>query len=562
MPRSAQCGIPPADSAAGDIKCPSNTHGAPYVSDSINAFHTVETFGRQEALPTNKVGAIHSNPEFRRHRKAIDMRSRPDQEALPSRRPAPIPVPVQDDAREMLHPPSYSIPEKTYKPWTLPPHNPYLFEDINVVDSLQGTILPHRNVYIASGKIISITSSDSSYHAPSFLPNEAIRIPSAGKYLTPGLIDAHVHLTSVPGEPSLAASMSTTLPVSLLRQPYQARAMLERGYTTVRDCGGATLALKEAIAEGAVVGPRLFIAGKGLSQTGGHGDRRGAHDTSGMISSCCGGGGGGANAGGLSAVVDGVPDVLRAAREQLRQGADFIKLMVGGGVASPTDKLTAVQFTPAEIRAAADVAESSDTFATAHAYTPKAIRRAVENGVQGIEHGNFLDRDTALLMEENGVYLTPTLVTYHAMADPKYAAFLPAENRAKNEAVLKAGLESIEIAHKAGVKMCLGSDLLSFLGVEQLGEFGLRAQVLEDEDVLKHATAHPAEMLGQGDRLGQVKEGFVADLLVVNENPLEDVTVFGRPEEHLLAVLKEGRVYGSRWSKLPVDVHPKTRLLE
>lgn len=505
------------------------------------------------------------------------MRSRPDQEALPSRQPAsasvpvPVAVAIQDNAHEMLHSFSSSIPEKTYRPWTLPAQTPYLFEDINVVDSLHSTILPHRDVYIASGQIISILPSNVSHHAlspplssssSSFCPKDAIRIPSTGKFLTPGLIDAHVHLTSVPGEPSLAASMATTPTVSLLRQPYQARAMLERGYTTVRDCGGATLALKEAIAEGAVVGPRLFIAGKGLSQTGGHGDRRGAHDTSGIAGGSCCGGGGGANEGGLSTVVDGVPAVLRAARDQLRQGADFIKLMVGGGVASPTDKLTAVQFTPAEIRAAAEVAESSDTFATAHAYTPAAIRRAVDNGVRGIEHGNFLDADTAHVLRTRGCYLTPTLVTYHAMADPKYAAFLPAENRAKNEAVLKAGLESLEIAHRAGVKMCLGSDLLSFLGVEQLGEFGLRARVLPAGEVLKHATVHPAEMLGQGGRLGQVQEGFVADLLVVNANPLEDVTVFERPREHLLAVLKEGRVYGSRWSLLPVDVYPTMRLLE
>lgn len=463
----------------------------------------------------------------------LNMRARPDQEA-----PA--------------------IPPKTYKPWILPPQTPYLFEDINVVDSLNGTILPRRNVYIAAGKIVSITpSSSSSQHPPPSL-DEPLRVPSSGKFLSPGLIDAHVHLTSVPGEPSLAASMSVPATVSLLRQPYQTRAMLvERGYTTVRDCGGATLALKEAIAEGAVVGPRLFIAGKALSQTGGHGDRRGAHDSTRALLDCFGGGGEG-----LSTVVDGVPDMLRASREQLRQGADFLKLMVGGGVASPTDKLTSLQFTPSEIRAAAEVAQSSKTFATAHAYTPAAIRQAVENGVTGIEHGNLLDGDTAALMAEKGVYLTPTLVAYHAMADPRYASFLPAENRAKNEAVLRAGVESLQIAHAAGVKMCLGSDLLGFLGVEQAKEFGLRGQVLLAEEVLRHATVNPAGMLGQADQLGRVEEGFWADLLVLNKNPLEDITVFERPGEHLLAVIKEGRVYGSQWSKLPVDAYPKARLLE
>lgn len=458
------------------------------------------------------------------------------------------------------------IPEDIIKPWTLPPQRKYAFVNINVVDSEEGRIVPGCTVHIADGQILSITT-DAARDTP--LPlyctvadgqsDETTYLDGTGKYLSPGLIDAHIHLTSVPGEPDLGAAMAVPAAVSLLRQPYQAAAMLARGYTTARDCGGATLALKEAIAEGLIAGPRLFIAGQALSQTGGHGDRRGAHEV-GSGGGCCGGGSG---APGLSTVVDGVPEVLRAAREQLRGGADFLKLMAGGGVASPTDRLQGVQFTAEEMRAAVGVAEAADTFASAHAYTPRAIRRAVEEGgVRAIEHGNFLDGETARLMAQWGVFLTPTLVAYKAMADPRYAAFLPVESRAKNEMVLRAGLESLRVAYEAGVSMCLGSDLLSFLGVEQLGEFGLRAQVLPAEEILRHATVNPAMMLGQEKRLGRVDEGLVADLLVLNANPLEDITVFERPERHLLAVIKEGRVYHSRWSKLPVDVYPKTELIE
>lgn len=246
----------------------------------------------------------------------------------------------------------------------------------------------------------------------------------------------------------------------------------------------------------------------------------------------------------------------------MKGGADFIKFMAGGGVASPTDPLGSIQFTPEEMRAITTAASDAGTFATAHAYTPGAIRRAVEAGARGIEHGNLMDTATARLMADNGVYLTPTLVTYAAMADPKYAGFLPGANQAKNAEVLEKGLESVRLAHEAGVRMCLGSDLLSFLGAEQLGEFGLRARVLPGDEVLRHATVNPARMLGQEDRLGQVKEGFVADLLVLNRNPLEDVTIFEKPEKHLLGVIKEGRVYASRWSKLPVDVEPRKALLE
>ncbi|CAN8105512.1 unnamed protein product [Discula destructiva] len=479
-------------------------------------------------------------------------------------------LPYHQQARLESEPASSrTIPTKVIKPWTRPPVQSYILDNINIVDPISSTILPNRTVHLANGNITSITTTHQHQSSSPGLPLQndgdatqppAIHIDGTAKFLTPGLIDAHVHLTSVPGEPDLHSSMSVPGPVSLLRQPFQAAAMLARGYTTVRDCGGASLALKEAIADGVFPGPRLFIAGHALSQTGGHGDRRGAHDPETRF--CCGGGGGGDGTATLSEVVDGVPAVLRAAREQLRQGADFLKLMAGGGVASPTDKLAGTQFTTEEMRAAADVADASGTFATAHAYTPAAIRRAVEAGVRGIEHGNFVDAATAGLMRSRGVFLTPTLVTYRAMADPKYAAFLPAGNREKNEAVLRAGLESVRIAYEAGVTMCLGSDLLSFLGVEQLGEFGLRAQVLPPGEVLRHATVNPAKMLGQQEVLGQVKEGFVADLLVLNADPLEDITVFERPEQHLLAVIKDGRVYDSRWSKLPVDVQAETELLE
>ncbi|KAJ0108703.1 hypothetical protein J7T55_011193 [Diaporthe amygdali] len=485
------------------------------------------------------------------------MRTRPDQDSHAHQRT----IPLQDKSPRRHASP---IPEELYKPWKLPPRQAYVFVNINVVDTIAGKILPGRIVRIEDGQITSITP-------PSDLPttdtpqtlhqadpkDEAIYINSAGKYLSPGLIDAHVHMTSVPGTADLQSAMATPAAVSALRQPFQCKAMLERGYTSARDCGGASLALKEAIAEGVFPGPRLFIAGHALSQTGGHGDRRGAHEDDDIEGSACAG-----ELGGLSVVVDGVPEVLRAARTQLRRGADFIKLMAGGGVASPTDRLGGVQFTADEMRAAAEAADAAGTFATAHAYTPRAIRRAVEGGVRGVEHGNFIDGETARYMADNGVYLTPTLVTYQAMADPKYAAFLPGGNQEKNKQVLEQGLKSVKIAHDAGVRMCLGSDLLSFLGVEQLKEFGLRAQVLGSEEVLRHATVNPARMLGQEERLGQVKEGFVADLLVLNSNPLEDITIFEKPEKHLLGVIKEGRVYASRWSKLPVDVEPRKTLLE
>ncbi|KAL2130155.1 hypothetical protein VTI74DRAFT_6828 [Chaetomium olivicolor] len=181
--------------------------------------------------------------------------------------------------------------------------------------------------------------------------------------------------------------------------------MLDRGFTSIRDCGGASLAMKEAIEEGVHPGPRLFIAGRALSQTGGHGDMRGPHDAQ----PCCGG------VSGISRIVDGVPDCYRFAREELRQGADFIKIMGGGGVASPTDRIDQLQFSDEEIRAIVPVAKNAGTYVTSHCYTPEAIKQAIRQGVRGIEHGNLIDIETAKLMAETGTFLTHTLVVHAAM---------------------------------------------------------------------------------------------------------------------------------------------------
>lgn len=166
--------------------------------------------------------------------------------------------------------------------------------------------------------------------------------------------------------------------------------MLDRGFTTVRDCGGAGLAIKQAMEEGLFPGPRMFISGHGISQTSGHGDARRFSDAE---YECCGG-----HTRELGRIADGVEQCPHAAREELRQGADFNKIMCSGGVVSPTDRLTNVQYTPEEVRAFAKVASDSGTYITAHAYTPAAIRNAIENGVMGIEHGNLIDEPTAKIM--------------------------------------------------------------------------------------------------------------------------------------------------------------------
>lgn len=427
----------------------------------------------------------------------------------------------------------------TVKPWMPPAQLDYVFTNASIIDPLDGSIRTGMTIALSNGKIKSISAAALPPRA------NATVLDMSGKYLCPGLIDCHVHLATPPGEDGLAATMSQDPSTALLRQPWLAKQMLHRGFTSIRDCGGATLALKEAIEEGLHPGPRIFLSIHAISQTGGHGDKRTSKDAE---FECCGG-----HTSGIGHIADGVEQCLHAAREKIRQGADFIKIMCSGGVASPTDSLTSTQYTPEEIQAITRVAASSGTYVSAHAYTPQAITNAVENGVKAIEHGNLIDGPTAKLMAERGVILTPTLITYATMASKEFSNFLPSDNAAKNMQVLQAGLRSIQIADAAGVTMCYGTDLLGPLQIRQTGEFALRRRVLSPLKVLQSATVNAAKLVRQEGRLGRIQEGYVADMLVLAANPLDDIEIFDRPEECLLAVIKEGRVMASRCAALPAE---------
>jgi imidazolonepropionase-like amidohydrolase len=433
------------------------------------------------------------------------------------------------------------------KPWTAAPRRRYRLVDATIIDVKDGQVYQHCTIDLLNGRIHRLSKLSQGPppgdETMKWTQGEEIIINLNGKFVMPGLIDCHVHLATPPGEDGLRDTMSQDPETSLLRQPYLAHQMLKRGFTTVRDCGGAGLAIKEALAEGLVPGPRLITAGHGISQTGGHGDIRSSKDAE---YQCCGG-----NVRGLGRIADGVEQCLHAAREEMRRGADFIKIMASGGVVSPTDRLANIQYTPAEIQAFCSVAKDSGTYVTAHAYTPAAIRNAVTNGVLGIEHGNFIDESTAKLMAVKGAYLTPTLVTYEAMASKEFGSFLPPSIAAKNLQVLEAGLQSVKVADEAGVTMCYGTDLLGPLQTKQNDGFRLLQQAGQSPlKILQSATINAAKMLRHEEQVGRIKDGYFADLLILNANPLEDIEVLCKPEKHLLAVIKDGRVVESRWSKL------------
>ncbi|KAJ4326708.1 hypothetical protein N0V84_002934 [Fusarium piperis] len=427
------------------------------------------------------------------------------------------------------------------KPWVLPPNKPFSLINASLIDPLEGKVIKNATVSVAGGRITGVSTQ-----APS--SDNAI-IDLKGKFLCPGLIDGHVHVTATPGEADLRSTYKN-IPASMnnFRTTFLAREMLQRGFTTARDCGGADGSLKEAIDEWLIVGPRLLIAGHALSQTGGHGDQRASFSDEDPTLKCCAG-----HRSGIGRLCDGPTECSVAVRDEIRKGADFIKIMGGGGVASRLDNLAHPQFLPEELSAIVRTAASYDTYVTAHAYTIRAMRHMIDNGVLGIEHGNFLDRPLADLMVEKGIFLTPTLVTHDALATPPYDQFLNAKCSEKNQAVLGSGLNALKIAYEAGVTICYGSDLIAGMHQFQRKEFTIRSKVLPALQILQSATVNCAKMLRRENQIGQVKEGFLADLIVLEKNPLEDITVLD-DKENLLAVVKHGQVAFSSLEELPVTI--------
>jgi imidazolonepropionase-like amidohydrolase len=405
-----------------------------------------------------------------------------------------------------------------------------LFENARLLDVDAGSARPGHSVLVENDRIAGVETGP-------IAAEGAQRIDVGGRVLMPGLIDAHVHaaITTL----NLAAMQER--PVSLLAQ--EARGILERmllrGFTSVRDAGGADWGLAEAVERGLIRGPRIFFSGRVLSQTGGHGDFRSRMDTP-NVCAC------GAHTSGFSHVVDGVASVRRAAREELRRGATQLKIMASGGVASPTDAVTNLQYSSDEMRAAVEEAEAFGTYAMAHAYTPAAVSRAVRAGVRTIEHGNLIDAATAELMAERGAFLVPTLVTYFKLEELGRKLGFPAVSQRKVKDVLDAGLASLGLARSAGVRMGFGTDLLGETHEHQSEEFAIRAKVLPPAEVIRQATRENAEILGRKGELGVIAPGAIADLLVVDGDPLADLSVLADPESGLSLILKAGEIVRNR----------------
>lgn len=406
-----------------------------------------------------------------------------------------------------------------------------VIRNARLFDSPAGVFRPGTTLVIEGERIATVTQE------PIAVDDAARTLDAGGRAVLPGLIDAHVHVVATSHDlaglslqpASLVAAQSSRLMA----------AMLRRGYTSVRDAAGADHGLRSAVERGLFEGPRLFIAGQPISQTGGHADMRPQGVKREMFCACAG-------LGLAGAIADGVGEVRRAVREQVRQGVDHVKIMAGGGVSSPTDPIDGTQFSMEELRAAVEEAEAANLYALAHAYSPRAVSRAVMAGVRSIEHGNLIDEATARLMKTHGTYYVPTLATYAALAEEGARLGWSPSMLDKLRHVADRGLEAVRIARAEGVPVVFGTDLLGHMHERQNSEFALRASAVPPLELLQSATHTAAHLMGRERHIGALVPGAFADLLVVDGDPERSLEMLAAPEAGIRLLMQGGRVVEDR----------------
>ncbi|MDR2269291.1 MAG: amidohydrolase family protein [Sphingobacterium sp.] len=417
-----------------------------------------------------------------------------------------------------------------------------LLENVKLINYESQNLTGLKHVLINGNTIQSISNTPITVGGA-----EVVKIDAKGKTLMPGLIDAHVHL--VFGALTMPQMMTNDLSEEFLINTVgqSAQKMLLRGFTSVRDVGGPIFPLKAAIDKGKLIGPRIWPSGATISQTAGHGDFRTPEEKSrrffGIVSR--------AERYGATFIADGRDEVLTAVRENLRFGASQIKLMAGGGTSSAYDPVDVTQYTLDEMKAAVEAAEDWGTYVTVHAYTPRAIRRAVEAGVKCVEHGQLLDEETLQLLAQKNIWLSlQNLVEDTPDMDP--------QRRIKRKPVIEGQEQVWPLAKKLGVKLAWGTDFLFEPELnEQQNSFILRLQKwFTNAEIIKMVTQDNGELLQLAGlrspypgKLGVIEEGAIADLLLVDGDPLKELKLLADPAKNFLLIVKDGQIYKNSLQK-------------
>jgi len=413
------------------------------------------------------------------------------------------------------------------------PKPPVLITNANIFDGKGETLSSGMSVLVEGNKIAKIAKSISA-------PSGATVIDAKGRTLTPGFIGAHEHL--IGQMPFMDAMFEDSRYMGYVAA-WTVGVYLKNGFTTVRDMGGNSLSLKTAVDRGYIDGPRIYSSGAIITQTGGHAEHRtmaqgprlaGSPWDNLVIMGDC-------------AIADGVPEVLKATRENLRMGASQIKIANAGGVAEG-DPLDAVEWTAEEVQAATKAAADWGTYVTSHTYTKEGVLRAIDNGVKCIEHGNLLDEQTLLLMQKRGIWLSPQIMLFRN--EPKG---LDEEQKKKFAVVAEGTDREFALAKKIGYqKLAFGTDIVTdpktLLNMNQ--EFVYRTKWFTPAEVLRQATSTNAELMAMSGKrnpypgkLGVIEEGAYADLLLINGDPLKDISILTKPEENLALIMKDGKIY-------------------
>jgi len=368
---------------------------------------------------------------------------------------------------------------------------------------------------------------------PGVLPAGAEVIDCHGQTLLPGLIDGHVHVASVVANP-VEQQRRNFISTLVIKTEKVLKETLDQGFTTVRDCGLTDVGFRQAVEEGLIPGPRLSVCNAPLSQTGGHADWRLSTEFHAPVMQGLGFG---------TTICDGVDAVRKGAREQLRQGVDFIKVMAGGGAASPTDEIDTSQFSLEELEAAVFEAESAGKYVSAHVYSDRAIKLCCKAGIRTLEHCNLMTESSAQAIKETGAYMVPTIATYVIISKMGKDLGMTVDMVRKINQALDKAENSLAIAVKLGLKIGSGSDLLGGMQHYKGLELALQAKIMGPMAALMATTRTNAEIIRQEKHLGTIEAGKLADLILVKGDPLKDMSLFQNYQENLTLIIQDGKVH-------------------